>query len=98
MRSIVEVIDKILKKLPSDKDKDPSVVIMRTKMTRIQNECLYKAPEVVVEDHYWYELSSAILDYKDDYHDVMWYCEIVAILSNCTYDEIVRAFKSEYKS
>lgn len=93
MRSIVEVIDKILAKLPDDNDQ--SVANIRNKITQIQNQCKYKAPELVVEDQHWSDLSSAILYYKDKYWNKMWYCEVVATLSNRSYDEIVRSLATD---
>ena len=97
MRSIVSVIDKILAKLP-DNSKDQAVMDMKWDLIKIQTNCMCMAPEVLIEDTYWRELSSAILCYKDNFYDKMWYCEAVAILSDRTYDEIVKALSADIES
>ena len=97
MRSIVSVIDKILAKFPEN-SKDQSIISMRERLTKIQASCMYIAPEVVIEDNYWKELNSALLYYKDKFYNKMWYCEVVAILSDRTYDEIVKALAADIES
>lgn len=97
MRSIVSVIDKILAKFP-DNSKDQSIINMKERLIKIQANCMYMAPEVVIEDNYWQELNSAILYYKDKFYNKMWYCEAVAVLSDRTYDEIVKALAADIGS
>ena len=96
MRSLVDISDKILAKIPNNKD--AYVSLMKDKVEKVRNKCLYKAPELVIEEHYWEELSSAVLEHKDSFYNKMWYCEIVAILSDRSYDEIVKALAADHKS
>ncbi|MCM1219795.1 MAG: hypothetical protein NC548_35440 [Lachnospiraceae bacterium] len=93
-RDIHDVIDLILKKIPTD----GSASEYRSRIDKFWNSISYRAPEMHLELGSWNDLHAILMDGMDEYHTKYWYCEVLSVFSTNPVDDIIKALQDKYGS